>query len=545
MSLNFHQVYSRISEDVIQDLFGKHTMKLLKLLYTGKIEFSFLRKLFLDTYGVESILWDKKCRNEIIDLLRPNEIQILASDLKIRVSNTADLYSLVKQKQFRRGSIEEQVLFAFFSVDLPDLEQTEIKETESKPVPSYSLFKHQRDAVNKVKMKLLNHPYKVLLHMPTGSGKTRTAMNLLCDYLRNNEPSFVVWLAASEELCDQASEEFEKAWVYLGNREINIYRFWGKHQLDFSNLSRDAILFGSMQKLNNLGNERDFNSILNLAHMTNYIVMDEAHQAVAPTYQTNLITLFNWNNNESNIKYLLGLSATPGRTWNDPEADRKLSDFFGKNKVKLDISGYSSPVDYLTDNGYLAKVNYRSINYQSINDLTAEERDSIINNFEIPNDVLIKLGEDEYRNLRIVQEVIQLSTRHKRIIVFAPSVESSNVIANVLQSYNIMAFSITSQSDSYTRKKNIVEFKTQSEKLIVLCNYGVLTTGFDAPLTSAAIIARPTLSLVLYSQMIGRAIRGEKAGGNAEAEIVSVIDQNLPGFNSVSEAFENWEDIWE
>ena len=73
---------------------------------------------------------------------------------------------------------------------------------------------------------------------------------------------------------------------------------------------------------------------------------------------------------------------------------------------------------------------------------------------------------------------------------------------------------------------------------------GVLTTGFDAPDISAAMIARPTRSLVLYSQMVGRATRGLKAGGNAEAEIVTVIDPDLPGFGSIADAFKNWEDVW-
>jgi len=79
---------------------------------------------------------------------------------------------------------------------------------------------------------------------------------------------------------------------------------------------------------------------------------------------------------------------------------------------------------------------------------------------------------------------------------------------------------------------------------MVLCNFGVLTTGFDAPQTSAVVISRPTRSLVLYSQMVGRAIRGPRAGGNREAEITTVVDTALPGFGDVAEAFTNWEDVW-
>ena len=78
----------------------------------------------------------------------------------------------------------------------------------------------------------------------------------------------------------------------------------------------------------------------------------------------------------------------------------------------------------------------------------------------------------------------------------------------------------------------------------MLFNYGVLTAGFDAPRTRCVIIARPTTSLVLYSQMAGRAMRGPKAGGNSKAEILTVADTNLPGFGSVADAFTNWEDLW-
>jgi len=79
---------------------------------------------------------------------------------------------------------------------------------------------------------------------------------------------------------------------------------------------------------------------------------------------------------------------------------------------------------------------------------------------------------------------------------------------------------------------------------MVMCNYGVLTTGFDAPEISAAVIARPTKSLVLYSQMVGRATRGIKAGGNETCTISTVVDTNLPGFGDIAEAFMNWEDVW-
>ena len=129
-------------------------------------------------------------------------------------------------------------------------------------------------------------------------------------------------------------------------------------------------------------------------------------------------------------------------------------------------------------------------------------------------------------------------------MVFAATVEHSDALAYVLRTQGIWAKSVTGKSNQNDRAEAIKHYKQQSDEPRVLCNFGVLTTGFDAPATSCAIIARPTNSLVLYSQMVGRATRGKKAGGNASAEIYTVVDSSLPGFGDLSEAFVNWEDVW-
>jgi superfamily II DNA or RNA helicase len=77
-----------------------------------------------------------------------------------------------------------------------------------------------------------------------------------------------------------------------------------------------------------------------------------------------------------------------------------------------------------------------------------------------------------------------------------------------------------------------------------LCNFGVLTTGFDAPKTSAVIIARPTTSIVLYSQMIGRALRGVRVGGTAKAIVSTVVDTSIPVFREIINQFTNWDAQW-
>jgi superfamily II DNA or RNA helicase len=134
--------------------------------------------------------------------------------------------------------------------------------------------------------------------------------------------------------------------------------------------------------------------------------------------------------------------------------------------------------------------------------------------------------------------------KHRRVLLFAATVAHAELLAMVLRSMGLAASSVTGNTLPGERARIINWFLSKDEEPRILANYGILTTGFDAPQTSAALIARPTKSLVLFSQMAGRALRGTRAGGNSEAEIVSIIDPSLPGFGDLSSAFTNWEDVW-
>ena len=77
----------------------------------------------------------------------------------------------------------------------------------------------------------------------------------------------------------------------------------------------------------------------------------------------------------------------------------------------------------------------------------------------------------------------------------------------------------------------------------IMCNYGVLATGFDAPKVDVVCIGRPTSSSVLYSQMIGRGLRGSAVGGTSECIILEVRDNflNLPGQDQL---YTNFKEYW-
>jgi superfamily II DNA or RNA helicase len=375
-----------------------------------------------------------------------------------------------------------------------------------------------------------------MLHMPTGSGKTRMAMHIVSRFLVENGPTTVIWLANSEELCDQAADEFERAWSFLGNRSVTLNRYWGRHDYPTA-FTSDGLVVGGFPKLFALA-RRSPPAIACLGDLTGLLVIDEAHQAIAPTYELIIQGLAA----RSIDMPILGLSATPGRSWNDPDADKKLADFFSQKKVTLNIPGYENPIDFLVTQGYLAKPNFRSIQHTTD---TVDERDwgNLETELDIPLAILKMLAADEVRTIRIIREIEELCQRHSRIIVFATTVLHADLICAILTS-NISAECITSKTVSSERSRKIAWYKANHDGVRVIVNFGVLTTGFDAPLTSATLIARPTKSLVLYSQMVGRAIRGPKAGGNREAEVVTVVDTKLAGFGDLAEAFKNWEDVW-
>jgi superfamily II DNA or RNA helicase len=377
--------------------------------------------------------------------------------------------------------------------------------------------------------------------MPTGSGKTRTAMQIAAHHLVEKGPTTVVWLATSEELCDQAVAEFAATWQQAGDTEAKLIRAWGPHTLSLDSMLFEQNMFvvAGLAKLHS-ASRSDQQILPKLGDNVSLVIFDEAHQAIADTYRTVVDTLVARNANTQ----LLGLSATPGRSWNNPDLDRQLATYFGHSKVQLEVDGYRSPIDYLMHEGYLAHPNFTRIPHTPQGSLTDSQLQSLASALDVPEALREQFAQDELRNVAIVQECRRLIRKHKRALVFASTVSHSDLLAMVLQALGVAAHSLTGNTDRAERSRLIHWFHSDDPEARMLVNYGILTTGFDEPKTSAVLIARPTKSLVLYSQMVGRALRGPRAGGNPSAEVVTIVDTALPGFGDLVSAFNNWEDVW-
>ena len=399
--------------------------------------------------------------------------------------------------------------------------------------PKFPLYSYQRQVLADIVRALSSPERRAVAHLPTGAGKTRIAAHTACHLLneRDINDSLVIWLAATEELCEQAAAQLSEAWTHLGRRDACIHRHWGSRSLDLRRLPSGFLVTG-LAKLRSAAFQ-DNTLLAHLAHLAAAIIFDEAHQAVAKTYSFITEQLC------SVRPPLLGLTATPGRSANLTEDDYRLASMFNHSKVSIDPRGHDNPVTYLIQNRYLADPRFVPVSFES--DATIADPQP---GMDYSKDDLDHLGDNRERTCRIVELAKAAAARHPRTIVFCPSVESALECNKLLREKEIVTNVITANTPSEDRRAIIDFFRSDSREHVVLFNYGVLTAGFDAPRTRCVIIARPTTSLVLYSQMAGRAMRGPRAGGNSKAEILTVADTNLPGFGSVTDAFTNWEELW-
>lgn len=531
-----NKILSRLDADVLQQILGDEVVSTLKLLGPEYLYSEGLYEILTNTFSLQELLYIKKTRNHIIDVLRDEEISSIIDSLGLNIEDNK--WEELKRINFNEETLNNLLLFFDLEVYIKD-DRKWIQEVNASP--NYPLYAYQRSILKKVKKTLSSRKNRILLHMPTGSGKTRTTISYICRYIVENEDTNVVWFANTKELLDQAYNEFLEAWSNIGDRQINVVKYWDKTTIDLSTLNGSFIVAGLDKAYNTL--MRDVGKMSVFANRTSLVIMDEAHQAIAPTYKLLIESIV-----ISNKASFIGLSATPGRTWNEPDEDRKLSDFFYKQKAKIQIEGYNNPVDYLIEKGYLAKTVNTTLLHKSGIRLSENDLDFLKKNYVLPDKVLKKISEDSLRNIAIITKIQLLIKKHQRIILFAITKNHAIVLNSLLTALGLNSKVLTSETNTNQRSKIINDFKMSknlSPDPMVLCNYGILTTGFDAPEISCAVIARPTDSLVLYSQMVGRAIRGKLSGGNDKAEIVTVIDDNLTGFGSVADAFTNWDDVWE
>ncbi|MGM0840270.1 MAG: DEAD/DEAH box helicase [Bacillota bacterium] len=136
---------------------------------------------------------------------------------------------------------------------------------------------------------------------------------------------------------------------------------------------------------------------------------------------------------------------------------------------------------------------------------------------DLSKEFLSVLASDEKRNFQIIEYMMSVPASSSSL-VYACTVEHAEFLAMMMNSVGRKSAVISAVTPKSVRRMHISAFKRG--ELEFLFNYGVLTTGFDAPKIDHILICRPTSSIILYEQMVGRGLRGEKFGGTKYCKVV-------------------------
>ena len=329
------------------------------------------------------------------------------------------------------------------------------------------LFDYQEDMKERIEKALRLHR-SVMAQMPTGTGKTYLLTAAIDSFVEDN-PNTKVWIVAHrKELVSQIEETIRKFYSYSSSKHKSLL------------VSVKAM---SIQWLS-----RHYDEIEEEPGM---IVIDEAHHALAKTYKEM------WERFPK-AKFL-GLTATPCRL-----NGKGFTDLF-------DVLVQSWGVPEFISKGRLATYDFVSIKSDGvtqrlINSLQKRGADGDYQNKEM--DMLLNKRPSIERLYQSFEEY----GKDRKGIVYAINISHAKKIMELYQERSIKAVAIDSKTPAAERQADIEAFKKGD--IQVLVNVDIFSEGFDCPDVEFVQLARPTLSLAKYLQMVGRGLRVAKGKKN-------------------------------
>jgi DNA repair protein RadD len=539
-ALGFAKLQALIGIDLLERL-----ETLLPILQSNGLDYNYiysrdgLCKIF-DAFGSASAMEKTEFRREFFNSLPEATIDRLieAADLgSTEIPFGSKVEKLVKRGWRSRDFGLRIAQTLGLSEDLVPMEysappievQLEPATTLYKPLKDYQ-FSVYAESIERLTIPLS----RFMVQMPTGSGKTRTAIEILCTFLNEAPPGAIcIWLVHAEELCDQAYSSFAEVWPHVGQHRLSLYRCWGgSAQLPYRSEAR-GFLVASFQSLHALL-QRDAVLFEQYRPAVKVIVVDEAHRLLAPSYKEVTAALMGSDTR------IVGLTATPGRSALDDSQNEALATYFFNQIVTIDAKG-KGVLEYLRSKQVLAQTSYVPLLTDRNYEMNPQQLDYMARFFDFPPSLLSTIGRDDVRNLEILRRLEYECSSGSRVIFFGCSVEHSRFICAMLILLGVKAAHVDSTIPKARRKSIIREFK--NERVQVVCNFGILSTGFDAPMTDVVFIARPTSSIVLYSQMIGRGLRGPAIGGTETCRVIDVRD-NIAGYSNEQFVYEYFTDYY-
>ena len=368
-----------------------------------------------------------------------------------------------------------------------------------------------------------------ILVLPTGGGKTFTAIRFLCRRALSDGYK-VLWLAHTHHLLDQACRAFDDGISCIAESKnslsVRVVSSTPGHYTVHSIKPTDDVLIGTLQTFGNALrlNHPSLEAFLESATPKLLVVFDEAHHSPAPSYRNLVLSL----RDRFSEMYLLGLTATP--TYSQEAKKGWLLKLFPQGIV------HQVTPQQLMAAGILAQPILEQPNTSFTPEFDEREYQKWLGTHrDVPEDIITKMASDRDRNLFIASYYVANKERFAKTIMFADRWFQCEQISEFLRMRGVKTGTVYSHIDAdpgsvEARNKRkadenaIALQKFRDGKLDVLLNVRMLTEGTDVPDVKSVFLTRSTTSQILLTQMVGRALRGPKFGGTDKAYIVSFVD---------------------
>ncbi|MCL2163733.1 MAG: DEAD/DEAH box helicase family protein [Oscillospiraceae bacterium] len=422
----------------------------------------------------------------------------------------------------------------YYTLDVADINKQR-KGHNKQPFP------HQKESF-KALSKTLPIPIKgyagTLLVLPTGGGKTYTSINWICRNVLSKRIK-VLWMAQSSYLIDQAADTFINEIHNAVGRDIINLRVVSssKNHSNSGSISmtddilvcttQTAISAYSSEQLDGMGNIvwTPFRKFIDTCKETElFIVVDEAHHTPAYGCRTLLLSI----RDEIKNLFILGLTATP------MHMDKRISGWLRHIYDKWIC--YEADKNVLQANKVLSVPKY----IEKDTGMEFEVDDGLFDRLvhkhkDLPDSIVEYLANNQSRNNFIISDYLNNRPEYGKTLIFADRWFQCEYLVEKLKNEGVRANAVysivTGQDEVYRsgsgRRNDEMNRQIMQDfrdgKYDVIVNVRMLTEGVDVPDVKTVMITRQTTSNILLTQMIGRALRGEKAGGGTGKGYANVV----------------------
>lgn len=331
-----------------------------------------------------------------------------------------------------------------------------------------NLYPHQSEMVGAVDAALANPDvHSCILQSATGSGKTVMAMKILKTVLAAGGSA--VFIASRRELIYQPVDKLETMADMEYGRDFAIIMAGEEPwPAPLQIISKDT-LFAKMRR----------NPDLNLPQ-ADVVIVDEAHLSLAPTWMK-ILSIY-----KARGAKIIGLTATPAR------GD-------GRGLIELyDEIVLGPTIQWLIDNKFLVPGVFYGPSEPDLAGITIRNGDYA------PGELSLRLN-----NATIIGDIVahwmKFAAKRKRTLVFCAGVKHALHVRDVFVEHGFKAAAISGETP--TKERDDLMDQYRSGEISIMCNCDVLTYGIDVPEIDCLILARPTKSIVLHFQMLGRGMR--------------------------------------